>query len=69
MSKHQVEEGRKRKWWMPKYVRTPLATLALLFFALAALGYTMQQIPAAIWSSFMGTALFMMAALFWEKEL
>lgn len=69
MSKHQKDQQEQRRSWMPKYLRTPLVVLAITFMALFALAHTVQQFVFGAWAVFMAATLFVMAGLFWDKEL
>lgn len=69
MSKHQHERQDQRRWWMPKYLRTPLIVLGITFMALYAIAHTVQQFIFGAWAVFMAATLFVMAGLWWEKEL
>jgi hypothetical protein len=69
MSKHQQEQQEQRRWWMPKYLRTPLVVLAILFMALFALAHTVQQFVFGAWAVFMAMTFLILAGLWWDKEL
>lgn len=54
---------------MPKYLRTPLCILAILFMGLFALAQNMGMFIVGGWFVAMAVAFILMAGMFWDKEL
>lgn len=68
-----MTEHREKGHWsyrlVPRYIRTPLCILAILFMGLFALAQTMGMFVYGAWCVFMAVAFILMAGLFWDREL